>query len=261
MTSAATRRGYWRPAAFWAGFIALVAASWLALLVMTLQPIPQAGIVAFLLSLCATASGLPGYLALASMWGLMTLAMMGPVAIPYLTAYASLGQAGGHQPPSIHLWCLAAGYLSVWAAYALAAAGLQFALVAGASLDADGRLVPAAAAVLLAVAAMYQISPLKTACLVRCQSPFSYFLASWRPGALGAAAMGARQGAVCAACCWALMLLAFVAGVMNVAWMAGVTALMLLERMEDPYGTLRRFMAALLAAGALAGLLRALEVL
>ncbi len=261
MTAASLRRGLPRPAVFWAGFAVLVAVSWAALLALALHPAPQAGIVDWLLYLCSTASGVPGLLALMGMWGLMTLAMMGPVAAPYLAAYASMGRAGGRQPPALHLWCLAAGYLAVWATYAMAAAALQYGLAAASAVDMNGRLGPVAGVALLAAAAAYQVSPLKAACLARCQAPFAFFFANWRPGPLGAMAMGLRQGTVCVACCWALMLLAFVAGAMNAAWMAGATALMLLERIHDPRGTLRRMLAALLAAGAAAGGLRVLGVL
>lgn len=254
-------RGISRPAAFWAGFAVLVAVSWAVLLALSLQPAPQTGIVARLLYLCSTALGVPGFLALAGMWGVMTLAMMGPVAAPYIASYATLGRAGDRQPPALHLWCLAVGYLAVWTAYAMAAAALQYGLAASSAVDFEGRLGPVAAVSLLAAAAAYQVSPLKSACLARCQAPFSFFFANWRPGPLGAMAMGLRQGAVCVACCWAIMLLAFVAGTMNVVWMAAATMLMLLERLKDPRGTLRRMLAALLAAGAVAGGLRVLGVL
>jgi predicted metal-binding membrane protein len=84
---------------------------------------------------------------------------------------------------------------------------------------------------LLLAAGAYQFTPLKNACLAQCQSPLSFILTSWREGARGAFTMGLRHGAFCVGCCWALMVLLFVAGVMNLAWVAAIAAFVLVEKL------------------------------
>ncbi len=124
------------------------------------------------------------------------------------------------------------GYVLTWAAAGLLAYGL---FVAGRALFGDalawdkaGRYV--AAGVLIAAAA-YQLTPLKDRCLSKCRGPLSFVLESWRDGRLGALRMGAAQGAWCVGCCWALMASLFALGVMSVAWMAFVAALIALEKL------------------------------
>ena len=130
----------------------------------------------------------------------------------------------------------AGGYLLVWAGFSVLAAALQASLQQSMLLSSDlamsGGWIPAA---VLALAGLYQLSPLKYACLVRCRSPLGFLLGHWRGGVGGALTMGLRHGAFCLGCCWALMVLLFVGGVMNLTWVA-VLALFVLAEKVLPYG-------------------------
>ncbi|MBC7987076.1 MAG: DUF2182 domain-containing protein, partial [Sphingomonadaceae bacterium] len=120
-----------------------------------------------------------------------------------------------------------------WAAFSLAATVLQAALVAGGAVSRVALAVGDAriAAALLILAAAWQLSPLKQACLGRCRSPARFLSEHWRPGAAGALRLGAWHGFYCIGCCWALMLLLFVGGVMSIAWIGGLALLVLVEKL------------------------------
>ncbi len=123
------------------------------------------------------------------------------------------------------------GYGSIWVAYAVTAAAGQLVLQHRALLSPEWSTTsPLLAAASLGIAGVYRWTPLRDSCMVHCRSPFGFFLTSWREGAWGAVTMGARRGLQCLGYCWALMALSFVFGVMNLAWMAGVTAFLLLEK-------------------------------
>jgi predicted metal-binding membrane protein len=124
-----------------------------------------------------------------------------------------------------------AGYLAIWSAFSLVAATAQLALQE-ASLVSAGSLkaAPVVGGLLLLGAGLYQFTPLKQACLARCQSPLGFILSEWREGRGGAFLMGLRHGGFCVGCCWALMALLFVAGVMNLIWVAALAALVLVEK-------------------------------
>ena len=252
-----------RETLFWAAFSLAVVAAWAALLGMSLGYSGPLGELGPGMGLLESLRGL-GQIGVAgaepqrwevlwAMWALMALAMMGPAAVPYLVAYARLGSRAGQTPSALALAALAAGYLAVWVAYACVAAALQSLLAGSALLAGTGiRASPWFAALLLAMAAVWQWTVWKRACLARCRNPLFFFVSSWRSGATGAFAMGVRQGLACAGCCWALMLLALVGGVMNVLWMAGATALMVAEKFPDPGERVRRVLGAGLTGGALA---------
>jgi predicted metal-binding membrane protein len=160
-------------------------------------------------------------------WIVMMAAMMLPSAIPTVALYGSLAR-DRRQLASL---LFVAGYLAVWAAAGLLAFGLAAAgaHVAGGVLAWDRAGRWAAGATLL-VAAAYQLTPLKDACLARCRSPLAFLLGSWRPGALGGLRLGLASGAWCAGCCWALMASLFALGVMSIAWTALVATLVALEK-------------------------------
>jgi predicted metal-binding membrane protein len=160
-------------------------------------------------------------------WIVMMAAMMVPSAIPTVTLYGSLAK----DRTKLASVLFVSGYLAVWAAagllaFALAAAGGR---VAGGVL-AWNRAGRWAAGVTLLVAAAYQLTPLKDACLARCRSPLGFLLGSWRPGVLGGLRLGLRSGAWCAGCCWALMASLFALGVMSIGWTAFVAGLVALEK-------------------------------
>lgn len=168
----------------------------------------------------------------ALMWGVMMTAMMLPSAAPMLLLFASVqrrrrAQGEGDTPTAL----FAGGYLLIWLACSLLAAGLQWALQAllllSQQLATTSALLGAA---FLLLAGLYQFTPWKDACLVQCQSPLAFLLTRWREGAWGALSMGLRHGAYCVGCCWALMGLLFVGGVMNLLWVAALAGFVLLEK-------------------------------
>jgi predicted metal-binding membrane protein len=166
----------------------------------------------------------------------MMVAMMLPSAAPMLLLFAATqrGRATTGEPATV--LAFAAGYLLVWGGFSVAAAALQALLQQAMLLSSNlamttGWLPPA----ILALAGIYQLTPLKHACLSRCRSPLGFLLSRWRDGIGGALAMGLRHGAFCLGCCWALMALLFVGGVMNLAWVA-VLALFVLAEKALPRG-------------------------
>ncbi len=165
------------------------------------------------------------------MWGVMMIAMMLPSATPLLVLFARsqrlrVGVAEG----SWRTGLLAAGYLVVWLGWSALAAGLQWVLHAFLLLSPGAALSALAGGALLIVAGLYQVTPWKQACLRRCQSPLGFMLAHWREGRAGAFRMGVAHGVYCVGCCWALMALLFVGGVMNLVWVAALAVLILLEK-------------------------------
>ena len=167
------------------------------------------------------------------MWAVMMIAMMLPSAAPVTLLIAAVARkqagGGGHVGRSTALFV--AGYLGVWIAFSAIATLLQW------QLDRAGLLSPmmalanmAAAGAVLIAAGIYQWTPLKQACLRHCRSPFEFLMFHWRDGASGALASGVRHGLFCFGCCWMLMALLFVGGIMNIAWIAGIALLVLVEK-------------------------------
>jgi predicted metal-binding membrane protein len=161
-------------------------------------------------------------------WVVMMAAMMFPSVAPTVALYAQMTRRRSPVGPLV----FASGYLVVWALAGLLAYGL-FALASslfGDSItwDGAGRWIAGGTLIL---AAGYQLTPAKDACLSKCRSPIGFLVGSWREGLTGAFSMGARHGAWCFGCCWALMASLFALGVMSVAWMALVGALIALEKL------------------------------
>ena len=177
-------------------------------------------------------AGSTGLLLVFAMWMLMMVAMMLPPVMPWILLIAGgvRRRAPGRSPLSPTA-AFVIGYFTAWLPYAAVAAVAQVVLqnmgwLAGADLRA-GRMV---AGVLLLLAGLFQLTPLKTACLKHCRSPLSFFLSRWRDGPSGAWSMGFRHGLFCLGCCWALMAISFGLGVMNLAWMALLTVLLCIEK-------------------------------
>lgn len=171
-------------------------------------------------------------LVLAAMWALMSVAMMAPTALPFFASYLNLpfSQAGGQAKR--HFWSLLAGYLAVWFGFSILAAALQKALVEVGLTSIFGvSASPWLSAGLLAIAGAYQFSNFKHACLSKCRAPFSFFMENWRDGRASAFRLGLRHGQMCLGCCWALMLLAFVGGTMNLVWMGIALVIMTIEKL------------------------------
>jgi predicted metal-binding membrane protein len=171
-----------------------------------------------------------------AMWAVMMTAMMLPSATPLVLLYASALRARDSRDGGRPIYALAGGYLLVWAAFSVAATLLQRVLAT--TLLLTPMMEPAShaiAATLLAVAGVYQLMPLKRACLRVCRSPLSFLLERWRPGTLGALRLGIDHGIYCLGCCWALMLLLFAGGVMNVFVIIAIALFVLAEKFL-PFG-------------------------
>lgn len=177
-----------------------------------------------------------------AMWWVMMVAMMVPSASPLVLLYARVLHVRSAQDPGaayVPATLVVAGYLSVWLLFSVIAAAVQRALEP-AGLISEMMLWSKSAglsAAVLCAAGLYQFSPLKHACLRQCRAPASFLTQYWRPGTRGAFLLGMRHGAYCVGCCWVLMALLFVGGVMNLAWIAALSLLVLVERLA-PAGRL-----------------------
>ncbi len=190
-----------------------------------------------------------------AMWAVMMIGMMTPSAAPMVLIYAAVGRQATAQgkPFAATIWFLS-GYFLVWVGFALLATGAQFALTQAALLDpamaTSSRLF---GGIVLIAAGIYEWTPVKNACLAQCQSPLMFIQqhGGFRRDPTGAVSLGLRHGAYCVGCCWMLMALLFVGGVMNVFWIAAISAVVVVEKVL-PVGRLftRTAGLALIAAGA-----------
>ena len=167
------------------------------------------------------------------MWAVMMVGMMLPGTAPTILLYGALVRKNGERGTVLPaVWVFTSGYLAVWTGFSLLAALLQVGLEQAALLTpmmVSGSKGLSAA--ILIAAGIYQWLPLKTACLSRCRNPLEFFVTRWRTGAGGAFRMGAEHGLFCLGCCWALMLLLFVAGVMNLVWVALIAGFVFVEKL------------------------------
>lgn len=172
-----------------------------------------------------------------AMWWMMMIAMMSPSAAPTILLYARVHRHSAAQGIGAKLaptGAFAVGYLLVWLAFSVAAVSLQWLLVQAGlvselMMGSQNRWLSGA---LLIAAGFYQLSPLKGLCLDHCRSPAKFLTNNWRPGAGGAARLGLLHGAYCVGCCWALMALLYVGGVMNLIWIAALSILVLVEKLS-----------------------------
>lgn len=219
-----------RPRLLAAGGVGLGAlAAWAA--VIALHGDGSGGAAGWLARLCRAAAlpaagALPGAVAI---WALMSVAMMLPTAAPAIDIYVRLSRRIAARRGA-HVAAFAGGYLAAWTLFAAAAGAAQVLL--GARIGAATVALPqgAVAGGLLLLAGTYQLTPLKQACLSKCRNPLAFFMSHWREEIGGALRMGLHHGLICIGCCWALMGLMFLFGTMNLAWMAGLGLLMLLEK-------------------------------
>lgn len=193
----------------------------------------------------------PRLLLLWAMWAAMMAGMMLPTMAPMLLLYArAMRQRKGTNAPA-RIYAMAGGYVAIWALFSVGATVLQRWLSSWQILTPMMEPAsPTAAAGLLFVAAVYQVTPLKLACLDLCRSPISLLSARWREGVGGAFQMGVRYGLYCLGCCWALMLLLFAGGVMNLTVIVTLTLWVAIEKLA-PFGkqSARASAALLMAAG------------
>ncbi|QGZ94118.1 DUF2182 domain-containing protein [Terricaulis silvestris] len=198
---------------------------------------------------------------MAAMWWIMMIAMMTPSAAPTILLYARVHRhslSGGQvQDRLAPTGAFAAGYLMIWLAFALVATALYWALeqaglVSALFMGSQSRWLSGG---VLIVAGIYQLSPLKNMCLSHCRAPAAFLSRHWRPHASGALRLGALHGAYCVGCCWMLMALLFVGGVMNLVWIAALAALVLVEKVLPIGKWVGRGAGAVLIAWGLATLL------
>ncbi len=176
------------------------------------------------------------WLTVVAMWWVMMIAMMTPSAAPLILLYGGVMRHAAKQDQTAATYIptvfLVAGYLLVWLAFSTVATALQYALqraglISPMMLWSQSALLSAA---VLAMAGLYQLSPLKHACLKHCRGPVQFLTQHMRKGNLGALTMGIEHGAWCVGCCWMLMALLFVGGVMNLVWIALLALLVLIEK-------------------------------
>lgn len=167
-----------------------------------------------------------------AMWAAMSAGMMLPTTLPAVLTLAGIQRAGaGRGGSALHVAWFVGGYLAVWLGFSAVAAALQVMLQAGAlGLAPSGAPAGWLGGALLLGAGIYQWTPWKDACLRQCRMPMTFFMSRWRDGAAGAWRMGLDHGAYCLGCCWLLMALMLVVGVMNLWWMALLTVGMLAEK-------------------------------
>ena len=213
----------------WLSYFAAILCAWVALYVMA----NDAGLRALCLAPADVIFSLEGFGTVWTMWALMCAAMMLPTLMPTLAAYDDLIASIGAKAGADQLGWLgvAAGYLVTWIVTASVFASAQLVLAGSGALGEEGALsLGWAAALLLMVAGGWQFTRTKAECQAVCLSPTLYFLKNWRAGGAGGLRMGFGMGLYCVVCCWALMALAFVGGVMNLAFMGIATMLMIMEK-------------------------------
>ena len=239
-------------ALFRVALAAVVVSAWFLLALMAARA-GEASLAAQLTASLCSAEGAAatwqGFGALFAMWAAMAFAMMLPTAAPMIATYLDIADAARARAMAIvPAGVLAAGYMTVWLAFALAAALLQSALAA--PVAALGLPPLFSLGALTLAAGLYQVSPVKHACLTRCRRPMPYFLARWSDSRAGVFRMGLEQGALCLGCCLGLMALMFAGAFMNLAAMAVLAVVMLAEKAHPRGETVARATAfALIAAG------------
>ena len=188
-----------------------------------------------------------------AMWAVMMVGMMTASAAPMVLLFAGMHRGRGAKRTPRVVAAFGAGYLFIWTAFSGGAALAQWAMHQAAMLSPAMATssAPLSGAILIA-AGVYQLTPIKGTCLTKCRSPLGFLMSHWREGAAGALRMGIEHGTYCLGCCWALMCVLFVVGVMNLAWVAAIAVFVLVEKI-GPAGALvaRIAGAAVIVAGAL----------
>ena len=167
------------------------------------------------------------------MWAVMMAAMMLPTAIPMVLAFMIVNSDHESGCLRVPIWAFTSGYLSTWTVYSAGATIAQWVLLRAALLSPQSFVSgPVLGGILLISAGIFQWTPWKDACMAKCRNPIGFLITHWRPGNMGAFSLGSRYGLYCVGCCWLLMMLSFALGVMNLVWMAALTAFMLIEKIS-----------------------------
>ena len=185
------------------------------------------------------------------MWAVMMVAMMVPTAAPMILLFATVNRRRREQErPYVPTGVFLSGYVVVWSGFAALATvanwGLHVNSLLSSMMGANSSAYLGAA--LLLTAGIFQWSPLKYACLTQCRSPLGFLMAEWRDGAGGAMRMGLKHGVYCLGCCWVLMGLLFVLGVMNLLWIAALAGFVLIEKVAPGGHRVSRLTGLLLVA-------------
>jgi predicted metal-binding membrane protein len=199
-----------------------------------------------------------------TVWVVMMAAMMFPSIAPMVVMFARIQEGKRERGDPVQAGTttlFVIGYLIVWTLAGLVAYAI---LETGRALDIEAlswdRAGPYVAGGVIVAAAIYQLTPLKDACLRKCRSPFMFLLSAWKPGRIGALRMGIEHGGWCAGCCWALMAALFALGVMSIGWMAFIAALIATEKLLPWKAVANRGIAVLLLALGLAVAISAEDV-
>jgi len=206
-------------------------------LIKDLPRLPLPDFLDHFFALCVTPTPLAGSagmqaLALSMMWFLMAVAAMLPSAAPMIRTYCEIADTARIKgEPVVHPLVLVAGYLATWLAASAAFAALTLAVYGFAAAEQVlDPVVGPVGAIALAIAGLYQFSGLKQACLKKCRNPFSILFANWSAKPARIFRLGIEQGVWCLGCCWALMLVMFTVGAMNIFWMALIGLFTLIEK-------------------------------
>lgn len=207
----------------------------------------------------AAADATVDFCLVALMWAVMMVAMMLPGAAPTILLFSALERKRGAGGIGGRVACFVAGYVAVWGLFSVVAAALQTGLsrVGLLSMDMVATSTLLAGA-MFAAAGIYEFTPLKHRCLARCRSPLEWISRHMRPGRDGALLMGIEHGAYCVGCCWVIMLLIFVGGVMNLVWVAVIAAFVLAQKIVSGSPLSTRLVGLALACGGAALMFRAL---
>src|SRR6266436_2349460 len=193
------------------------------------------------------------------MWQAMMIAMMLPSSWPTLELYSRVARHTGQRWPMFNTVLAGVGYFTVWGAFGAIAFAAGFEVSRAAMTSPNfSRWIPAAAGVSLVLAGIWQLTPLKQSCLKHCREPLLFLGHAYRPGVWGGFRVGLHHGAFCAACCWALMLMQMVLGVMNLAVMAGVAAIIATEKLWKRGPLLARLVGAVSIAAGVALVVRSI---
>ena len=185
---------------------------------------------------------------MALMWWIMMIAMMVPGAAPMILLFAAISRKHeARSDPFVPTGIFLAAYLVVWGAFSLIATGLQWVLDTAGHLSAMAVTNAMLGGSILVAAGVYQLTPMKQACLRRCRGPVQFLTERWQPGAAGVFRMGLAHGLYCLGCCWFLMALLFFGGIVNVLWIAGLAIYVLFEKSVPAGHWLARAVGALLA--------------
>ena len=197
-----------------------------------MAPPSTSGMVMGEASPCMMQWGFPDILLSLVMWSIMMVAMMLPAATPMVLMFASVNRQQNQQSVSlISTGSFVLGYLIIWIVYSGISAIVQWGLHSAALLSHSMVISsPVLGGSLLLAAGVFQWTPFRDACMKKCRSPLGFILSEWREGKAGALIMGIKHGMYCVGCCWILMSLSLVLGVMNLLWMAVLTVFMVLEK-------------------------------